>query len=160
MVALRLVRLIETYSDKIAAGLAAKIDTSARRGAVQQFPKFELLIFIRDLLEQLKEWLLDNKKTEIKDHFCEMGARLAAQGIALAHICRVAVITKEQLWRFLQEQALPRPIELYGEMELLWIVSQFFDRTLCCIVEGYGQSGFQRRSQPEYPEVNLANLVP
>ena len=70
------------------------------------------------------------------------------------------MITKERIRNFLQEQALPSPIELYGEMELLWVLSQFFDQALCCIVEGYGQSVFQDNAQPECPEVNLANLVP
>src|SRR6202008_2579652 len=33
------------------------------------------------------------------------------------------------------------PIELYGEIEPLWLMSEFFDLALCCIAEGYGQSG-------------------
>jgi hypothetical protein len=92
-----------------------------------------------------------------------MGARLARQEVAAAEACRIVVITKQHLWRFLQEQVLPNPIELYGEMELLWVLSQFFDRVPCCIVEGYEQSGFEAPSQPEHSEVtlaDLANLVP
>jgi hypothetical protein len=130
---------------------------------VQGAPKLELLIVVRDLLQHLREWLVNNRKTEIEAHYREMGVRLARQEVAASEACRIVVITKQHLWRFLQEQVLPNPIELYGEMELLWVLSQFFDRVLCCIVEGYERSGFETRSQPEHSEVtlaDLANLVP
>jgi hypothetical protein len=126
----------------------------------QEATRFELRLFIRDLLQQLTKWLLDNRKKEIETHFRETGAQLARQEVAAAQACWVVVITKEYLWKFLQEEALPSPIELYGEIELLWVLSQFFDRVLCCIVEGYGQSGVQKRPNPKYPEVIFANWVP
>jgi hypothetical protein len=160
MVALRLVRLIEAHSDKIATSLATKIYKWPQKIGAQEVPEFGLRAFICDVLQQLTEWLLDNRKKEIDAHFRETGARLAQQEVAAAQACWVVVITKEYLWKFLQEEALPSPIELYGEIELLWVLSQFFDRALCCIVESYGQSGFQKSPKPKYPEVNFANWVP
>lgn len=160
MVALRLVRLIETHSDEIATNLATKIRMSARTMDMQEVPKFELLIFICDLLKHLREWVLSDRKTAIEAHYRDIGARLAAQEVDPAQTCWVLVITKEYLWKFLQDQALPRPIELYGEIELLWLLSQFFDRALYCMLKGYGQTEFQKGPESRYPEVNLANLVP
>jgi hypothetical protein len=159
MVALRLVRLIETHSDNIADCLATRIYRRPQMMDAQEVPRFGLRVFIRELLQHLTEWLLDNRKKEIEAHYRETGARLAQQEVAPAQACWVIVITKEHLWKFLQEEALPIPIELYGEVELLWVLSQFFDRVLCCIVAGYGQSGFQS-PEPKYREVNLANWVP
>ena len=130
---------------------------------VQDAPKLEMLIVVRDLLEHLRERLLNNRKTQIEAHYREMGARLARQEVAAAECCRIVVITKQYLWSFFQEQVLPNPIELYGEVELLWVLSQFFDRVLCCIVEGYEGSRFGAPSLPEHSEVtlaDLANLVP
>ena len=106
MVALRLLRLIETQSDEITTNVATKIHMSARRIDVQEVPKFELLIFVRDLLQNLKEWLLNNTKTEIETHYRDMGARLTAKEVPLAPTCWIVVITKEHLWRYLQEQVL------------------------------------------------------
>jgi len=154
MLSLRLVRLIETHSDEIATNLAIQ---SARKLDVREVPT---LIVVRDLLQHLREWLLNNRKTEIEAHYRETGVWLAGQEVNAAEACRIVIITKEHLWKLLQEQALPNPIELYGEMELLWVLSQFFDRAFCCIVEGYGQSGLERSPQPKYAEVNLANFVP
>jgi hypothetical protein len=126
----------------------------------QEVPRFGLRVFIRDLLEHLSKWLLDNSKKEIEALYRETGAGLAQQEVAPAQACWVVVITKEYLWKFLQEEPLPSPIELYGEIELPWVLSQFVDRVLCCIVEGYGRSAFQRRPKPKYPELKFGNWVP
>ena len=51
------------------------------------------------------------------------------QGVALSDFCRAIVLTKEHLWEFLQRQDfMNSPVELYGEMELLRLLDQFFDR--------------------------------
>ncbi|PYX18597.1 MAG: hypothetical protein DMG87_14015, partial [Acidobacteria bacterium] len=50
------------------------------------------------------------------------------------------VLTKEHLWEFLQRQGFLRsPVEIYGELELLRLLDQFFDRALCYATEGYEQ---------------------
>jgi hypothetical protein len=47
-------------------------------------------------------------------------------------------MTKEHLWEFLQREGLVRgSVEIYGEMELLGLLDQFFDRALCFATEGY-----------------------
>jgi hypothetical protein len=49
-------------------------------------------------------------------------------------------VTKEHLWEFLQRQGfMNSPVELYGEMELLRLLDQFFDRALAFATEGYEQ---------------------
>ena len=47
------------------------------------------------------------------------------------------------------------PVELYGEMELLRLLDQFFDRALCFATEGYEQythlqSGFGSVSEVQH----------
>jgi hypothetical protein len=42
------------------------------------------------------------------------------------------------VWEFLQQQGFLRgPVEIYGELELLRLLDQFFDRALCFGTEGY-----------------------
>jgi hypothetical protein len=49
-------------------------------------------------------------------------------------------VTKDHLWEFLQRQGfMNSPVELYGEMELLRLLDQFFDRALAFAIEGYEQ---------------------
>jgi len=166
MVALRLVRLIETHGERITRDLVRKIQTSPRTSDMRKVPDLELLAGIRDLLQNLQDWLLAKTESDIETRYREMGARLARQGVALAHACWAVVMIKENLWNFLEKQAFLRsPIELYGEMELLWVLNKFFDSALCSIVAAYAQGQDSPAAdapspQPRCAEVNLANLVP
>lgn len=67
-----------------------------------------------------------------------MGSLRATQAVSLAHLCWVIVLTKEHIWDFLQQQGFLRgPLEVYGEMKLLRLLDQFFDRAVCDVAEGY-----------------------
>jgi hypothetical protein len=60
--------------------------------------------------------------------------------VALSDFCWSIVLIKEHLWAFLQRQGSTHgPVEIYGEMELLHLLDQFFDRGLCYVTEGYEQ---------------------
>ena len=166
MVALRLVHLIEKHAETIAVDLVTKIQTSQRTSDMRDVPRLELLTSMRELLQHLGDWLLTKAEIDIECRYRAMGARWADQGIALAHACQTVIMTKEGLWDFLQKQALLRsPVELYGEMELLWLLDRFFDRALCSVVEGYAQSEWttaraEGNQQLSCAEVNLTDLVP
>ncbi|MBV9180151.1 MAG: hypothetical protein JO356_02475 [Acidobacteria bacterium] len=165
MIALRLVRLVEAHSDKIARDLLLKIQRSSRTRELHKVHESELLASSQELLEHLSEWLLTKTKNDVEVHYRAVGARLMRKAVPLADACWAVIITKEYLWDFLQKQGLmPSPIELYGEMELLCLLDHFFDRALCHLAEGYEQE--QQKTplpQPEPPkrrDFNLATFAP
>ena len=164
MVALRLIRLIETHSDEIAHTLATRIRTSPKTSQLQKVPESELHSGLQELLLHMSEWLLSKTESDIEQRYHQIASRRAARGIALSDSCWAVVITKEYLWDFIQKQGFFRnPIELYGEMELLALVDQFFDRALCYMAEGYPQS--QAPAETATPrskqrEFNAAAFVP
>lgn len=163
MVALRLIRLIETHSDDIAQTLATRIRTSPRATQLRKVPEPELLTNLQELFRHMSEWLLSKTETDIENRYHEIAVRRAIQGIALADSCWALVITKEYLWDFLQKQGFLRsPIELYGEMELLALLDQFFDRALCYMAEGYAQGQALEPAEPrkKQREFNAAAFVP
>jgi hypothetical protein len=62
----------------------------------------------------------------------------AGQNVSLVDFCWSMIFTKEQIWDFIQQQAYPQgPLEIYGEMELLRLLDQFFERAICYGAEGY-----------------------
>ena len=88
----------------------------------------------------MSEWLLIKTDHDVEQRYFEIGERRASQGVALSDFCWAIVMTKEHLWEFLQGEGLIRgPVEIYGEMELLRLLDQFFDRALCFATEGYEQ---------------------
>jgi hypothetical protein len=141
MIALGLVRVIERHSDELAAELIAKLETSSRTTDLRKVPIEELRRGIQDLLRHLGDWLITKTGHEIQKRYFELGERRASQGVALSDFCWAIAFTKGHLWEFLQRQGVTgSPIEIYGEMELLRLLDQFFDRALCFAAEGYEQS--------------------
>lgn len=138
MIALRLVRLIEDHSDELAEGLLKKFQNSSLTKDFAKVPAHELRDRVYEILHNLGDWLLYKKEGDIERRYRELGARRAAQDVAVSDYCWAIVLTKEYLWDFLQKQGLLRgPLEIYGEMELLRLMDQFFDRALCYATEGY-----------------------
>ena len=53
----------------------------------------------------------------------------------------VIILTKENLWEFLKhESVLDRPTEVFGELEMLQLLDQFFDRAIYYAAVGYEQA--------------------
>lgn len=89
-------------------------------------------------MNNLGEWLLYKREDEIERRYRDIGARRASQNVSLSDYCWAIVLTKEHLWDFLQRQGMLRgPLEIYGELELLRLMEQFFDRAVCYATEGY-----------------------
>jgi hypothetical protein len=50
----------------------------------------------------------------------------------------VIVLTKENLWEFIKKEAvLERPVEVFGELEMLQLLEQFFERAIYYAAVGY-----------------------
>lgn len=140
MIALRLVRLIEHHSEELSAELIVKLETASRTADLRKVPIDELRRRLQEILRDLSEWLLIKTGHDVERRYSEIGERRASQGVALSDFCWSIVLVKEHLWEFLQRQGSTHgPVEIYGEMELLRLLDQFFDRALCFATEGYEQ---------------------
>ena len=145
MIALRLVRLIEAHADELADGLVRKFQTSPRTIRLRRVPVQELRNRSSEILRHLSEWLLSKSDADVERRYAEMGALRATQGVSLADLCWAIVWTKEHIWDFLEREAFLRsPLEIYGEMELLRLLDQFFDRATCYVAEGYEKASAKR----------------
>lgn len=149
MIAVRLVRLIETHSDELTDGLLIKFQTSPRTAELQKVPPHELRSRSSEILRNLSDWLLWKSKADIEHRYKEVGASRATQNVSLADVCWAIMLTKEHIWSFLEREGLMRgPLEIYGEMELLRLLDQFFDRAMCFCVEGYEQAKLEMMATP------------
>jgi len=141
MIAVRLVRLIEQHSDELTDGLLKKFQSSARTTELGRVPAHELRTRSHEILRNLSEWLLSKSDIDVEHRYREIGMVRASQNVSLAHVCWGIILTKEHIWDFLQREGFLRgPIEIFGEMELLRLLDQFFDRALCYCAEGYEQA--------------------
>ncbi|MFB3917324.1 MAG: hypothetical protein ACE14M_11380 [Terriglobales bacterium] len=138
MLALRLVRLIEGHSQELASSLAERLRTSSRTTDYLKIPAEELRDGARRIYEHLSDWLLNKTESDVELHYLKQGMRRFEQGIRISDFVWAIIITKENLWRFLQTRAVADgAVELYGELELIQLLDQFFDRALYYATVGY-----------------------
>jgi hypothetical protein len=131
MMAYRLVRLIEAHSDALAAGLLDKVQHSELTRSYLNVPPAELKQRVYEIYRHLGEWLLGKSAFDIEQRYGEIGARRARQGVPLSELVWTIVLTKDNLWDFLKrETLLERPVEVFGELEVLQLLEQFFDRAI------------------------------
>jgi len=147
MIAVRLVRLIEQHSDELTDGLLRKFQSSPRTADLGKVPAQELRARSHEILRNLSDWLLSKSDADVERRYREIGALRASQNVSLSHVCWGIFLTKEHVWNFLQREGFLRgPLEIFGEMELLRLLDQFFDRAICYCVEGYEKSKLERAS--------------
>lgn len=138
MIALRLVRLIETHSEELAEGLTRKLLTSERTQDMRKLPANELCQRCLEIYRNLSDWLVNKTEHDIEVVYRALGARRAAQGVSMAGLIWAILLTKEHLWGFLDAEGIQGGLHnLFGELELLRQLDRFFDRALYYATEGY-----------------------
>ncbi|MBZ5722466.1 MAG: hypothetical protein LAO03_19165 [Acidobacteriia bacterium] len=138
MLAYRLVRLIETHSDALASGLLAKVQSSECTLGYHNVPPEELKQRVYEIYRHLGDWLLGKSEFDIETRYLEIGARRAQQQVPLSQLAMTIIFTKENLWEFLKkESVLDRPVEVFGELEMLQLLDKFFDSAIYYAAVGY-----------------------
>jgi hypothetical protein len=139
LLAYRLVRLIETHSERLAQELTAKLQACEKtRAFFEKVPPDDFQQRVLDVYTHLGEWLLGKAEAEIEGRFTEIGKMRAVQGVVLSEMLWVMIQMKDHLCEFLKEEAAPdRPVEAYGELEMQQRLEQFFDRALYYAAVGY-----------------------
>ena len=138
MLSYRLVRLIESHADALAAGLEEKVQSSSQTGHFRTIPARELRERVYEIYHHLGEWLLGKNELDIEHRYREIGTRRARQRVPLSELVQAIVLTKENLWEFLKSEAvMDIAVEIMGELELLQMLEMFFDRAIYYAAVGY-----------------------
>ncbi|HEV2021784.1 MAG TPA: hypothetical protein VGQ94_04590 [Terriglobales bacterium] len=141
MLAIRLVRLIENHSEQLARGLTEKVWNSSKCSDLHRVPADELQARTHEIYRNLSDWLMNKTEAEVERRYTELGARRAHQGVAFSHFVWAITATKEHVRAFVQREGLAdSAMELHGELELLHLLDQFFDRALYYTAVGYEQA--------------------
>lgn len=149
MLAYKLVRLIEANSDTLAAGLLAKVQDSELTRSYRNVPAEDLKRRVYDVYRHLGQWLLGKSSFDIEQRYQEIGARRVQQGVPLSEVVWVIILTKENLWEFLEKESLPEhPNDAFGALEMLRLLDQFFDRATFYASVGYERALAARERTP------------
>jgi hypothetical protein len=139
MMLYRLVRLIETHSQALAGCLLDQVQSSALTPCFRKHvPPEELKERVYEIYHHLGEWLIGKDEFHLEERYLKIGAKRAEQRVPLSEVVWVIVLTKENLWEFIKkESVLERPVEVFGELEMLQLLEQFFDRAIYYASVGY-----------------------
>ncbi|MGA7293438.1 MAG: hypothetical protein WBW53_01970 [Terriglobales bacterium] len=139
MMLYRLVRLIETHSQSLAACLLDRVQNSElTQNYKDHVPSEELKERVYEIYRHLGEWLIGKDESYLEQRYLQIGARRASQRVPMSEVIWVIVLTKENLWEFVKKEAvLERPVEVFGELEMLQLLEQFFDRAIHYASVGY-----------------------
>ena len=142
MVANRLVRLIESHSEELADSLVTKLLTSERTTSYRHIPVHELRSAVVQVFQNLGDWLMSKTESDVELRYRELGIRRAAQGVPLSQFMSSMLMTKDHLWAFLRRESISDgALQLYGELEFLQTLTNFYDRAIYYASVGYEQRG-------------------
>jgi hypothetical protein len=134
----RLMRLIEAHATALAEKLEAKIASSERCTTYTQVPSEELKTLVGGVYGQLGQWLVSKTEDDIAQRYTAIGVRRAEQNVPVSELLWCIVLVKENLWEYLStNETLENTSQIFGELELVQLVDQFFDRAMYYAVHGH-----------------------
>lgn len=134
----RLVRLIETHSNELASCLLDRVNNSEATPQYALVPAEDLRERVQEIYSHLGDWLITKDEHDLEQRYTGIGTLRAQQGVPFSQVAWAIVLTKDNLWMFLKRQSeMDRPVEAFGELELLQLLDNFFDRAIYYAAIGY-----------------------
>jgi hypothetical protein len=134
----RLVHLIETHSNELASHLLNRVLNSLETPDYHLVPDEDLRDRVYQIYRHLGDWLISRDEFDLAERYEKIGARRAKQGVPFSQVAWAIVLTKDNLWDFLKRHSeMERPVEVFGELEMLELLELFFDRATYYAATGY-----------------------
>lgn len=150
LLAYRLVRLIETHSDGLIRNLQERCRNDKKCSGYANVPEAELNAKVYEIYRHLGEWLMGKTEADVERRYLAIGAERAEQGVPASQLVWMISLVRENLWDYLKKHAeLEKPAEIFGEIELLELLDQFFNRAIYYAVVGYERA---RNGYGVFPE--------
>jgi hypothetical protein len=138
MFSTKLVAMIEDHAEQLTAGLCSELQRHPRTTGYHQFSASELHDRAYDVYRNLGRWVTRGSEREIEARYADLGRRRRQEQIPLSQVLFALILTKEHLLNYVSTSGLAdSALDLYQEMELIRVVTQFFDRAIYHTVQGY-----------------------
>jgi len=142
MIRHRLIHLIEDHSDELANELLSRARESTHLlSFISKVPPAELRQRVYEIYRHLGQWLLRRTEADIEQQYCAIGARRCRQGVVLSELIWAIILTKENLWDFLNRESCPGfEVEVLAEHEMFRMIDHFFNRAIYFASKGFEQA--------------------
>lgn len=156
----KLVHLIQYHSDQLADGLLRKVQSSERAKSYRNnVSPIELKERVSEIYHHLGSWLLDKSEDDINLRYTAIGARRTEQDIPLNELVWVIVLTKSNLFTFIDDVSIPgRATDIAEKQELLQRLDRFFDEAIYAAVVGYERNRTKEMRPPQVATKTRAKI--
>ena len=133
----RLVALIEKHADQLTSRIVRTVREDPRTHAYARFDDTELGSRARDVYEHLGQWLESSAEDDIEREYRRLGEARRRENIPLDQVVMALLLTRRNLWSFVESQGADSMLELRQQLDLELLVVRFFDRAIYHTVRGY-----------------------
>ena len=141
MLSIRLVQLIETHWEEIAAALIREVKAHPEMRTLSARPDSALRAWCREILEHLGYLLSARQEDEIERRFRLLGRTRFEENVPLHEAVLRVQLLKYEILAFVRDQGVANnALELYREEELLHRIGRFFDVLVYQLVRGYEEA--------------------
>lgn len=139
MVGVKFSRIAEQKSAELADSLIDKLINSPRTLAYREIDPELLREEYEGFFCSLTEWLLYRAQADIEQSCTQLGQRRASQGIPIEQCVNAMLFCRDHLVENLRREAARKGDELFGELEFVVAVGQFFDDAIFFCMRGHRQ---------------------
>jgi hypothetical protein len=144
MLSSKLIRLVSTHREEIAARVIRRIRRESRLLELGKMPEGELRDRALEVFEHLGTWLIANR-SELAQTDEKRGRRLHEEGVPLHEAVHALQIIKECMIQFAQDERMTgNTLEMYAEEELEHTSDRLFDLMIYNLVRGYESAMWER----------------
>jgi hypothetical protein len=144
----RIVDLIERHAEELTARLVERIKAHRTTFALRKLDDLELGRRAHALYGHLGTWLLGSSDLQVEDAFRKWGSEARDLGVPLSDAVGVLLLTRRNLWEFVESEVWDSVLDLRQEIDLEHDVNRFFDRSVYFTVRGFEEGG-ERRGRPQ-----------
>lgn len=138
MVTNKLIRLIETHEEEIAASIVRSIHRHPEMVHLGQLPEAELRERGRDILKNLGHWLAHGHEGQLAHEYEGLGKDRFEEAVPLDESLRGLYLLKDKMMDFIDEQGTDQDyLALYAEEQFERRIGRFFDLLTIHLVRGY-----------------------
>lgn len=137
MLIARLLTLIEDHADELTARLVRKIREDPRTSEYRRFDDDELGRRAHDIYAHLGRWLERTSEGRVEEEYFRLGQTRREEGVALSQVVSALLMTRRNLWQYVDSLGVDTILELRQQFELELLVVRFFDRAIYHTVRGY-----------------------
>ena len=145
-----LVKLIESQADELTALMVRKVRESPRMAAYHRFGDHELGERARMVYANLGKWLEEASEGMVKEEYTRLGKVRRQERIPLSQVIWGLLLTRRNLWQFIELQGWNTVDDLQRTLELEILVVRFFDRAILHTASGY-ESGDSAQGAHRHP---------